>query len=128
MPFRAILAGLLAHHAARVRGAVFCDEEGERVESLINDAALDAYDLDLCGASYASVAAMVASSELVARDGEAGCGFGALRIRVLHPGAVVWLQGLARGYYLVVLTARDGRDATIEPVLDEVAEALIAHM
>lgn len=124
-PFRPILAGLAAQHAGTVRAAVFCDEEGERVESVIADKRLDPYELDLYGASYAPIVARMLAADLMGRGAITPA---AMRMRIVHPHTVVWLQGIVSGYYLVVLAARSGRDLTIGPMLDEVVDALIAHM
>jgi hypothetical protein len=112
MPFRAVLKGLLARHQEGVRGAVFCDEEGERVEALINDPRLDPYDLDLAGASYASVV------NLLGTDGDGA------RMRIVLRDEVVWLQVIKNRYYVLLLTVRDGYDVTVAPLLDEVGHAL----
>jgi hypothetical protein len=115
MPFRAVLKGLCARHETVVRGAVFCDEEGERVEALLNDPELDPYELDLAGASYATVLPLLSTSS-------------GARMRVLHADQVVWLQVIRDGYFVVVLTRRTGHSVTLTPVLDEVAHALEALM
>jgi hypothetical protein len=42
-----------------VRGVVFCDDEGERIDSLVVDPGLSAYDLDVLGASLAPAASVL---------------------------------------------------------------------
>lgn len=112
MEFRAVLKGLTAHHDSLVRGAVFCDEEGERVEAIVNDPDLDSFELDVAGASYAPVVHLLGDTA----DGA--------RLRVVHEDGVVWLEVLQNRYYLLVLVVRDGLDIRVVPRLEEACHAL----
>lgn len=115
VPFRSILGGFAAHHPA-VRAVVFCDEEGERVASLIQDTSLDAYALDVLGASLAPL------MPSLARQGNDTC------VRILREGEVVWLRTVNEAYYVVVLSRRANSDPRIGDALADVAEALREHM
>jgi hypothetical protein len=112
MPFRAVLQGLLAS-APIARGAVFCDFEGERVEAVVRDPELDPYELDLAGATYAR-----AVEQLTAGD-EA-------QLRVVHENAVVWVQPVRDGYYVVLLARRCGADGFLRGPLRDAGDALRA--
>ncbi len=112
MPFRAVLTELV-RQAPFVRGAVFCDYEGERIEAVLNDPALDTFALDLTGASYARVVEQLAS--------QAGA-----QLRVLHDDDVVWVQLIRDGYYVVLLSRRGGRDLSLTGPLRDVGDALRA--
>jgi hypothetical protein len=111
MPFRAILQTLVETHAPMVRGAIFCDHEGERVDACAGPG-LDPYDLDLLGATCAQPA-------LLLRAGA--------RARVVVGDEVVWVVVVEEGYYLVVLCG-ERTDHACRQVLPGVAEALLAHM
>lgn len=110
MPFRAVLQGLLAS-APITRGAVFCDFEGERVEAVVRDPALDPFELDLAGATYARAVEQLSAGE------EA-------QLRVLHTNAVVWVQPVRDGYYVVLVAERCGTDACLQRPLRDAGEAL----
>lgn len=110
MPFRAVLSGLVAR-APFVRGAVFCDFEGERVEAVRVDPELDPYELDLVGASYARLV------ELLGRHEGA-------QLRVTHPRDVVWVQLVSEGYYVVLLARRHAADGALRGPLHDAGEAL----
>lgn len=114
MPFRAVLQGLVAR-SPLARGAVFCDFEGERVEAVLADPALDPFELDLAGASYAGAVEQLSSSE----DAQ---------IRVLHERGVIWVQPVCDGYYVVLLVARGGVDGWLRGPLRDAGEALRALM
>lgn len=110
MPFRAALVSLVAK-APSVRGAVFCDFEGERVESVLSDPTLDPFDLDLVGASYAHVV------EQLGPETDA-------QLRVVHPHGVVWVQPVAEGYYILLLARPSARDLMLQAPLRELGRAL----
>jgi glycosyltransferase A (GT-A) superfamily protein (DUF2064 family) len=111
VPFRAILETLLIEHAPRMRGAIFCDDEGERVDAARVDE-LGAYDLDLLGAAYAPVAAAL---------GADAC------LRITHEGQVLWIATVSGGYYLLaVCTAR--ASGSVRDELPRAVAALAAHM
>lgn len=114
MTFRPILAGLALEHPA-IRGMVFCDDEGERVDSHIADPGLDAYELDVAGACYATLAPLLARQ-------------GARRLRVVHGRGLIWMQMLTPRYYLLVLTRPSATDGLLGPHLDSVAEAIVMQM
>lgn len=111
MPIQAVLADLVAQAPDAIRGAVFCDYEGERVDSVINDPTLDAFELDLTGASYATLLDQLRITE----DAQ---------LRVVHPSDVTWVQVVAEGYYVVLLTRRNGLDTTLAAPLRQVGYAL----
>jgi hypothetical protein len=116
MPFRSILAGIAALHDASVRGAIFCDEEGERVEAVLNDPELETFDLDLHGASYAGVVQGIERQ------------YPAARLRIKTEGMTTWLQLVRDGYYVVVLTRGTGLDHALDPLLEEIRHALLELM
>jgi hypothetical protein len=114
MSFRRILQDLVTQ--ATLRGAILCDEEGERIDAAIRDPALGQYELDLLGASYAIVLHLL-------KDARADT-----MLRIVHEGSVVCIQGIVEGYYLVVLADRDGRDPRVRLPLGAAARALRAHL
>jgi hypothetical protein len=116
MPFRSILKTLATSQGALVRGAVFCDELGERVERWAEPGAIDLYELDVAGASFAPIVAQHLPKGV------------ASRLRVVVDDGVVWLGALANGYYLVVLARRSPQEARLRRALDDALGALIAHM
>jgi hypothetical protein len=108
MSFREILQALVEVHAPAVRGSIFCDEEGERVDAASHD--IDPWDLDVLGASWApALQALPPGTRLRARLGGE-----------LHH---VWL--IQSGYFVVVV-CRD--DATVRAALPAFIDALAAHM
>ncbi len=111
MPFRAILETLVHAHHPIVRGAIFCDDNGERVDAWVhNDADLD--DLVLAGAAYAAVVRnLPASSALAVSDVD----------------RTVWIATVEGGYYLLAVCAPT-LAASIRRVLPSVVAALAAHM
>ena len=111
MPFRMILETLVETHAPLVRAAIFCDEEGERVDTFALPG-IDAYDVDLLGASFAPVALAVPPGSC---------------LRVVHPDRVYWLATVESGCYLVVLCAPVG-DGAVRGDLPRAVAALAAHM
>ncbi len=111
LPFRAILATLVETHAPALCAAIFCDEEGERVDSFALDG-VDPYDLDLMGAACAAVAPSIPE----------GCA-----VRVLFDGRAVWIATVDSGYYLLCLAARS-RDGAVRFDIPRAAAALAAHM
>jgi hypothetical protein len=111
MAFREILETLVDTHAPLVRAAVFCDEEGERVDQFAVEG-IDPFDVDLLGASFAPVALSV----------PAGC-----VLRVAHPDRVYWVATVESGCYLVVLCAPTG-DGVVRADLPRAVAALAAHM
>lgn len=121
MPFRAILTELVARPGSVLRGAIFCDDEGERIEAVLappvlTEPALDPYRLDLVGASYAIVL------HLLGEDRDEA------QLRIVHEREVVWVQGITGGYYLVALASRRGLDPCIGTPLRQAARALRAHL
>lgn len=122
MTFRTILQRLLLQTETPVRLAIFCDEEGERVAAVRGDPALSLFDIDLVGASYASVALLCGA------DGSGPSDLSDLRVRIVYPDRITWLWGVASGYYLVVESSSDGRANKIQPLLDDICVALRAEM
>ena len=117
MPFRAMLNGFAARHKSVVRGVIFCDEEGERVEGLVCDPALDPFDLDIAGASYATLI------PLMAEQGTSSL------VRITFVDGVTWLQLLQDGYYVLVLTTKHyGTENEIALTIGDLAEGIIEHM
>lgn len=115
MSFGPILSGLALVHPA-IRGLVFCDEEGEQVEALIQDPNLDAYDLAVAGASFATLV------PVMVRQGDRA------RLRVHTESGYVWMQMLTAGYYLVVLADHTATDGLMAPHLASAAEAIVMQM
>lgn len=111
MPFRAILETLLAEHEPIVRGAIFCDDEGERVDCYAGDGC-SVGELDLLGASMATVAPMIP---------QGAC------MRTVLADSVVWLATVDGGCFLVVLCA-PVRDGIVRADLPRAVAALAAHM
>lgn len=111
VPFRAILETLVAEHEPVVRGAIFCDDEGERVDSCAG-AGSSEDDLALLGASIATVAPMIP---------------GGACMRIVLENAVVWVATVESGCFLVVQCAR-GRDGAVRADLPRAVAALAAHM
>ncbi len=111
VPFRAILETLVAEHEPIVRGAIFCDDEGERVDSSAGPGTTDD-DLALAGACIATVAKQIP---------------GAACLRVALAGAVVWVATVESGCFLVVVCDR-GRDGAVLADLPRAVAALAAHM
>jgi len=116
MPFTPILTALCHRHEV-IRGAIFCDEEGERVERVCPDSSLDEFDLDIAGASFASLLPY-----LTGQDAESS-------IRVAFEDDAYWVQLLVDGYFLLVIAQRgDGRDYALRQDLHDVGASIIAHM
>ncbi len=115
MSFSSILRGLAQDHPA-IRGVVFCDEEGEKVEGHIADPALDAFELDIAGASFATLVPM-----LQMQDGRA-------QLRVHHGRGLIWMQMLTEHYYLLVLSHPTPTAGLMWPHLKTVAEAIVLQM
>jgi hypothetical protein len=115
MPFSAILQAVVAKHP-QVRGIVFCDDEGEKVEASIGDPDLDPFDLDVAGASLAPLAIRFAHKVPVRR------------LRAKTKQGNLWMQTIMDGYYLVVMAHPDPRDPHLEDSLVDAAEAIRAHM
>ena len=111
MPFSAILSTLVEEHAPVIRAAIFCDEEGEKVDSFAIDG-VEAFDLDLLGAACAPVASSLP---------------GGSAVRMLLDDKSVWLANVDSGYYLIVLSERSKDGVVRADVLRAVA-ALAAHM
>jgi hypothetical protein len=115
VPFREILSTLIAEHAPTARAAIFCDDDGEKVDAYALEG-IDSFDVDLMGAAYARVAATVPLGSCV---------------RVAHPEKTVWLAPIDCGYYLVVLCAvpsARGVDGAMRADLPRAVAALAAHM
>lgn len=111
MPFQSILARLVEAHVSFARAAIFCDEEGERVQAFAVPG-IDPWDVDLLGAAYAPLAARLEPHTC---------------LRVVHKERVVWCAAVERGYYVVVLCER-GPDGVIRRVLPTTVAALAAQM
>lgn len=110
MPFRAILETLVHGNTPAVRGAIFCDHEGERVDAVCGD--VDAFTLDVTGATFAATAATMVRGQ---------------RMRVAVGDEVLWIVMVEEGYYLVVF-CRPGLDMTCKSVFPSIADALAAYM
>jgi hypothetical protein len=109
MPFRAILDTLVDAHAPAVRGAVFCDHEGERIDACCGD--LTPFELDVVGASFAAAVEQLNTGtqlRLVAED-------------------AYWIVVVAEGCYLVVVCRR-GHDHACKADLPSISSALAAYM
>ncbi len=115
MPLGAILKGI-ASEVESLKGAIFCDEEGERVWAHVAEAGIDPFDLDIRGASFASLIPQLRNQgpRLVAR--------------VKTKGEVMWLQLLEDGYYLLLWTNPSPREAQIPGILASAADALAMDM
>lgn len=111
VPFRAILETLLAEHEPVVRGAIFCDDDGERVDSYAGPGC-SVEDLDLLGASMATVAPLVP---------QGAC------LRTMLADRCVWLATVEGGCFLVVL-CEPTRDGIVRADLPRAVAALAAHM
>ena len=110
MPFRAILESLVVTHAPGVRGAVFCDAEGERIDACCGE--LAPYDLDIIGASFAAVVESLHHGQ---------------QLRLVIDGDVIWIVTVDQGCYLVVCCRR-GQDFACKADLPSIAGALVAYM
>jgi hypothetical protein len=111
VPFQAILSTLIETHRPAARAAIFCDDEGERVDSCaLPD--IDSFDVALLGAAYAPVARSVPPGSCM---------------RVLHPDRTVWVATVEGGYYLVVLCDLV-HDGGVRLDLPRAVAALAAHM
>ena len=115
MSFSPILRGLAQDHPA-IRGVVFCDEEGEKVDSHIADPGLDDFDLDIAGASFATLVPMMQQ-----QDGRA-------QLRVNNKQGLIWMQMLDEHYYLLVLSHPTPTAGLMGPHLKTVAEAIVLQM
>jgi hypothetical protein len=93
-----------------VRAAIFCDDQGEKVDACSLEG-IDAFDVDLLGAAYAAVAQAVPAGSC---------------LRVAHPDRSVWVATVEGGYYLVVLCS--GIDGVVRHDLPRAVAALAAHM
>src|SRR5688500_12140554 len=93
-PFQDILSTLVDNHAPAARAAIFCDDEGERVDSFALPGIAD-FELSLVGAALAPVSRSVPPG---------AC------LRVAHATRSYWMATVESGYYLVVLcdVGRDG--------------------
>lgn len=111
MPFRAILETLLAEHEPVVLGAIFCDDEGERVDAFAGQGC-SAEELDLLGASMATVTPLLPQGAT---------------LRTVVGDRVVWLATVESGCFLVVLCA-PVRDGIVRADLPRAVAALAAHM
>jgi hypothetical protein len=111
LEFGAILATLVETHAPALSAAIFCDEEGERVDSFALDG-VDKYDLELMGAALANVARTIPAG---------------IAVRVLFDGRAVWMTTVESGYYLIAFAQRS-RDGAVKFDLPRAVAALAAHM
>lgn len=111
MPFHAILSTLIETHRPAARAAIFCDDEGERVDSFALPEIGD-FDVALLGAAYAPVARSVPAGSC---------------LRVVHMDKAVWVATVEGGYYLVVLCDLV-RDGGVRLDLPRAVAALAAHM
>lgn len=110
MPFRSILETLVVTHAPGVRGAVFCDHEGERIDACCGD--LTAFDLDIIGASFAAMVERLPK---------------AAQLRLVLDQDCYWIVVVDEGCYLVVVCRR-GHDFACKADLPSIASALAAYM
>ena len=120
MPFRAILKTLVTSQPAHVRGVVFCDELGERVERWAHDGEIDPFELDVAGASFAPIAAQIVPTLAPSHTHTS--------MRMVVDDGVVWLGTLASGYYVVVLGRRAPGDVVIVRALADALGAIEANM
>jgi hypothetical protein len=111
VPFQAILSTLIETHQPAARAAIFCDDEGERVDSFALPE-IEQFDIALLGAAYAPVARSVPPGSC---------------LRVVHPEKTVWVATVEGGYYLVVL-CDPLRDGGVRLDLPRAVAALAAHM
>jgi hypothetical protein len=113
--FRAILETLVEANPDIVLGAIFCDDEGEKVDAY-HVAALDAYELALMGAAYAPVVFPLKPGSV---------------LRVLHglegPQRVIWVATIEGGYYLLAV-CHAPRAGAVRDELPRAVAALAAHM
>lgn len=119
MGFKAILETLVEGNPDIVLGAIFCDDEGERVDAYRNqalDPALDPYQLDLMGAAYAPVVCPLPPGSV---------------LRVLHGAEreqrVIWVATVDGGYYLLAV-CHAPRAGALRDELPRAVAALAAHM
>ena len=111
MPFHSILSTLIETHRPTARAAIFCDDEGERVDSFaLPDIA--AFDVALLGAALAPVARSVPPGSCM---------------RILQLDRTVWVATVEGGYYLVVL-CDVVKDGGVRLDLPRAVAALAAHM
>ncbi len=116
MPFRPLLKTLCAQHPV-VRGVIFCDEEGERVERMCNDETFTEFDLDIAGASFASLMPVLTH------------GYQESSIRVVFEQDAYWVQLLVEGYFLLVVARHgDGRNLALEQDLHQTGRQIISYM
>lgn len=111
MPFREILSTLIETHRPIARAAIFCDDEGERVDSFSLEDVED-FDTALLGAAYAPIARSVPAGSC---------------LRVAHDDRAVWVATVEGGYYLVVL-CEIVKDGGVRLDLPRAVAALAAHM
>ena len=111
MPFQAILSTLIETHQPTARAAIFCDDEGERVDACALPGH-DAFDVALLGAAYAPIARSVPPGSC---------------LRVSHDDRAVWVATVEGGYYLVVLCELV-KDGGVRLDLPRAVAALAAHM
>lgn len=111
MSFLATLRGLVDVDPDRVCGAVFCDDEGERIEALSSGCDVDLYTLDLAAASFASLAPQLPL------DDDA-------LLRVTYGAHMAWVQRVPDRYLLVLLAQRSARGGALEPRVREAGRAL----
>ena len=104
MPFRALLQELVKS-LPQVRGAIFCDYEGENVDLAIaapqppGCEQLSDFDLKICGAQVAE-----AWSCLQQTFGSRGAG-AALELQLGCAGGTLLCHAIRDGYYLLLLLA-----------------------
>lgn len=97
-------------HAPAVRAAIFCDHEGERVDSAVGD--VEPFDLDIAGATFAATAQTMIPGQ---------------RLRVVVGDSAYWILVVDLGYYLVVW-CRVGKDASCRGAFPGTARALVTYM
>jgi len=115
MPFRAILETFVRSHP-EVRGVIFCDEEGERVDAAIAEGNENFFELEVTGASLATILRQLE------RYGTGSS------LRTRHHDRTVMTQLIESGYYVTALCERSSVEARLVHDLAEVAEALREHM
>lgn len=125
MPFAPILDALLDAAGPHALGAVFCDDEGERVARRIRaDAAatLDAFSLDIAGAAMSAVAARVAARFSAIPTQEL------VVLKVVYGAHALWVAPLVAGYYVVVVADRTAPAGPVHRALERAAGELLPHM
>jgi hypothetical protein len=112
----------LVERAARARGAIFCDYEGESVELVVRDADLSEYDMKVFGAQLAAV-----WSSLQTTGRESGAG-GLVELRLVCAAGSLLCRSLPDGYYVVLLVGRGTVSASAAYALRAAAVEIAAAL